>query len=380
MASLVRWPALAVGAVAAAGAAVGAVWAVKDIPMAMGARPEGDRAERVRRSPQFRDGKFRNTVPPTVATVSGRDIYREWRRRDASRKPAQPIPVITGIPTPARSGLHVSWLGHATTLIEIEGRRVLLDPVWSDRCSPSPLVGPKRLHRLPYPLDALPEVDAIVISHDHYDHLDMPTVRALTRDQSAPFLVPLGVGAHLQRWGVPESRIIELDWDESATVSGVRFTITAARHFSGRGFSRDGTLWGSWVIAGPTPTQGRQRKVFYTGDTGYFDGFARIGAEHGPFDATLVQVGAYGEGWPDIHMTPEDGVRAHRDVRGGLMIPVHWCTYVLAFHGWAEPVERVWREAKELDVRLAVPRPGQRIDVDNPPEVDGWWQAAAASV
>ncbi len=378
MASVVRWTALAVGAAAAAVAAIGAVLAVKDIPAAMGARPAGDRGERVRRSPQFRDGKFRNPVPPTVATVSGRDIYREWRRRDASRKPAQPIPVITGMPSPARTGLHVTWLGHATTLIEIDGRRVLLDPVWSDRCSPSPLVGPKRLHELPYPLDALPEIDAVVISHDHYDHLDMATIRALTRDQSAPFLVPLGVGAHLQRWGVPESRILELDWDESATVSGVRFTITAARHFSGRGFTRDETLWGSWVISGPTPTEGPQRKIFYTGDTGYFDGFARIGAEHGPFDATLVQVGAYGEGWPDIHMTPEDGVKAHRDVRGGLMIPVHWCTYVLAFHAWAEPVERAWREAKEHDVRLAVPRPGQRIDVDNPPEVDGWWQAAAA--
>jgi L-ascorbate metabolism protein UlaG (beta-lactamase superfamily) len=233
------------------------------------------------------------------------------------------------------------------------------------------MVGPKRLHPVPYPLRALPEIDAVVISHDHYDHLDMPTVQALSRDQSAPFLVPLGIGAHLQRWGVPEDRIIELDWDESASVSGITFTVTAARHFSGRGFSRDGTLWGSWVIKGAT------RRLFYTGDTGYFDGFARIGDEHGPFDATLVQVGAYGEMWPDIHMTPEDGVRAHIDVRGGLMIPVHWCTWVLAFHPWSEPVDRVQREAKEHDVHLAIPRPGQRVDVDNPPEVDGWWATVA---
>jgi L-ascorbate metabolism protein UlaG (beta-lactamase superfamily) len=378
MTSVLRWAA-AIGGAAAAAAVVGAVWAVKDIPAAMGARPSGARGERVRNSPQFRDGKFRNSVPPTVATVSGRDIFREWRRSDVARKPAKEIPVITGVPVPAANGLHITWLGHATTLVEIDGRRVLLDPVWSDRCSPSPVVGPRRLHQTPYRLDDLPEIDAVVISHDHYDHLDMPTVQALARDQSAPFLVPLGVGAHLERWGVPASRIIELDWDESATVSGVRFTITAARHFSGRGFARDGTLWGSWVIAGPTSPSdaGAGRKVFYTGDTGYFDGFARIGAEHGPFDATLVQVGAYGEGWPDIHMTPEDGVRAHRDVRGRLMIPVHWCTYVLAFHAWAEPVDRTWREAKECDVRLAIPRPGQRVDVDNPPEVDGWWQAAA---
>jgi L-ascorbate metabolism protein UlaG (beta-lactamase superfamily) len=360
-----RWVAAATGVAAVAAAA----WAARDVPAQLGAEPRGARAERVRRSPQYRDGKFHNSVPPTVSTVDGRALAREWARRDPKRTPAQPIPVITAAPGGAATGLHLTWLGHATTLVEIEGRRVLLDPIWSDRCSPSQLVGPKRLHPLPFPLAALPEVDAVVISHDHYDHLDMDTVLALTRDQSAPFLVPLGVGAHLQRWGVPDERIIELDWNESATVSGVAFTITPARHFSGRGFTRDRTLWGSWVIAGP------RRKVFYTGDTGYFDGFARVGAEHGPFDVTLVQVGAYGEGWPDIHMTPEDGVRAHIDVRGGLLIPVHWCTFVLAFHAWGEPADRVWKEAKECDVRLAIPRPGQRVDVDNPPEVDLWWQS-----
>jgi L-ascorbate metabolism protein UlaG (beta-lactamase superfamily) len=362
-----RWIAAATGVAAVAVAA----WAVRDIPAQLGADPRGARADRVRRSPQFRDGRFRNSVPATVNTVDGRALAREWARRDPHRTPAQPVPVITASPRSAADGLHVTWLGHATALVEIEGRRVLLDPVWSDRCSPSQLAGPKRLHPMPFPLAALPEVDAVVISHDHYDHLDKDTIVALTRDQSTPFLVPLGVGAHLERWGVPAERIVELDWNESATIAGVGFTVTPARHFSGRGVARDRTLWGSWVIAGP------RRRIFYTGDTGYFDGFARIGAEHGPFDATLVQVGAYGEGWPDIHMTPEDGVRAHVDVRGGLMVPVHWCTFVLALHAWSDPVERVWREAKARDVRLAIPRPGQRLDVDNPPEVDGWWQTVA---
>jgi L-ascorbate metabolism protein UlaG (beta-lactamase superfamily) len=373
MANVFRWAGLVAGAAAAASAAVGAVWATKDVPVQMGARATGARMERMRRSPQFRDGKFHNSVPSSLAELDYRKMLREFLRRDPVRTPSHAVPVVTAAPVPAETGLHVTWLGHATALVEIEGRRVLLDPVWSDRCSPSALVGPKRLHPVPYPLTALPEIDAVVISHDHYDHLDMPTVRALTRHQSAPFLVPLGIGAHLQRWGVPEARIIELDWDESATVSAVTFTITAARHFSGRGFSRDETLWGSWVI------KGENRRLFYTGDTGYFDGFARIGAEHGPFDATLVQVGAYGEMWPDIHMTPEDGVRAHVDVGGGLMIPVHWCTWVLAFHAWGEPVDRVWREAKAHDVHLAIPRPGQRVDVDNPPEVDGWWVTVAAN-
>jgi L-ascorbate metabolism protein UlaG (beta-lactamase superfamily) len=365
-----RLAGLALGAAAAAVA----VWAVKDIPAQMGAVPDtGERGARVRRSPQFRDGKFRNSVPSSTMPGEPVKVFRELLRRQPDRHPTGPIPIVTGISGPAPStGLHLTWYGHATTLIEIEGRTVLLDPVWSERVSPSQLAGPKRLHPVPIGLADLPEIDAVVISHDHYDHLDMDTIVYLATHHSAPFLVPLGVGAHLERWGIPTERIIELDWHEDAVVAGIRFTVTPARHFSGRGLSRDHTLWGSWVIAGP------KRRVFYSGDTGYFDGFAEIGEKYGPFDATLVQIGAYGEGWPDIHMVPEDGLRTHLDVRGGLMIPVHWCTFVLAFHAWSEPVERLCRDAKEHGVTLAVPRPGERVDVDNPPELDAWWQTISA--
>jgi L-ascorbate metabolism protein UlaG (beta-lactamase superfamily) len=358
------WMALAAGALA--------VWAAKDIPAQMGARASGARAERVWRSPQFADGRFRNTVPATEVAIASapRLIAAALTDRDR-RRPHAPIPVLSPETGGDHRGLHVTWYGHSSALVEIEGRAVLLDPVWSERCSPSRLVGPKRMHEPPVALSALPPLDAVLISHDHYDHLDMETIRTLVDLQTVPFLVPLGVGAHLERWGVPAARIVELDWTESHTVAGVTFTATPARHFSGRGFSRDETLWVSWVIAGPT------RKVFYSGDTGYFPGFAEIGAGHGPFDATLVQVGAYGDAWPDIHMRPEDGVATHVDVRGGLMIPVHWGTFNLALHDWAEPVDRVWREAKDRGVQLAVPRPGERIDVDDPPAVDGWWQAIA---
>jgi L-ascorbate metabolism protein UlaG (beta-lactamase superfamily) len=268
--------------------------------------------------------------------------------------------------------LHVTWFGHASSLVEIDGARVLIDPVWSERCSPSRLAGPHRLHRAPIELADLPSLDAVVISHDHYDHLDMATIQWLAAERTAPFLVPLGVGAHLEKWGVPLDRIIELDWDEETTVGPIRFVATPAQHFSGRRIAkRNYTLWASWVIAGPT------HKVFYSGDTGYFDGFARIGAEYGPFDATLVQIGAYDPSWPDIHMTPEEGVSTHLDVRGGLLIPVHWGTFVLAFHPWAEPVDRAWKESKARGVTLAVPRPGERVDVSDPPAVDGWWQTLA---
>src|SRR4030095_14763848 len=147
-------------------------------------------------------------------------------------------------------GLHITWYGHSNVLVEIEGCRMLFDPVWSERCSPSRLLGPRRLHPNPMPLTGLPRLDAVVISHDHCDHLDTPTVWELLRLQEAPFVVPLGIGAHLQRWGVPDGRIVELDWDEGVTIAGVRLTATEARHFSGRGFSRDHTLWASWVLAG----------------------------------------------------------------------------------------------------------------------------------
>ncbi|MBO0871061.1 MAG: MBL fold metallo-hydrolase [Micromonosporaceae bacterium] len=350
-------------------------------PAAFGARPSGDRAARVAASPQYRDGKFRNPLRTSVvpAAPQRRGMLREFLFGDtASRRPAGPVPLLDGGARPA-AGDALTWYGHASTLVEIDGARVLLDPVWSKRCSPSQRVGPRRLHPPPVPLPALPPVDAVVISHDHYDHLDMATIRALARDPgspagTAPFVVPLGVGAHLSRWGVPDSRIVELDWGEEVSLERLRLVATAARHFSGRTLARDYTLWGSWVIAGPT------RRVFYTGDSGYFDGYAGIGERYGPFDANLIQVGAYDVRWPEIHMTPEEAVTAHLELQAGepgrgLLVPVHWATFVLAFHAWGEPVDRLWREAKARDVALAVPRPGERIDLADPPPVDGWWQS-----
>jgi L-ascorbate metabolism protein UlaG (beta-lactamase superfamily) len=358
---------------AAVGAAAAAAWAVREIPAQLGGKPSGTRGDRVRRSPQFADGKFRNEVPATMMPPGTmRETFRELIFGKQRRQPSGAVPVVTPThPELAPDGLSVVWYGHSSALVEIEGRRVLFDPVWSDRCSPSSLVGPRRMHPVPLPLAELPRLDAIAISHDHYDHLDMPTIRELVHTQSAPFLVPLGVGSHLDRWGVPPERIIELDWNESVDVAGLHFVATAARHFSGRAFSRDGTLWASWVLTGA------KRRVFYTGDSGYWDGYAEIGDKYGPFDVTMIQIGAYGPGWPDIHMTPEDGAAAHVDVRGDLLIPLHWCTFNLAIHSWAEPVDRLWREAKARDIRLAVPRPGERVDVDDPQAVDGWWQSIA---
>ncbi|MFC4001184.1 MBL fold metallo-hydrolase [Prauserella oleivorans] len=344
----------------------GTALAARDVLPALGGRPED---EAVLRSPQFRDGAFRNSSPPRwVPRGSAKAAAREFLVGAARRRPKAPVPLVGPAgPSPA-DGLHVTWFGHASSLVELDGARVLIDPVWSDRASPSRRIGPRRLHPPPHPLEELPRLDAVVISHDHYDHLDMPTVRTLARTQGAPFVVPLGVGAHLRRWGVPDSRIVELDWGDETRVGDLRLVATPAQHFSGRAFKRNNTLWASWVVAGP------RHRVFYSGDTGYFDGFARIGAEHGPFDATLVQLGAYAISWPDIHMTPEEAVAAHVDVRGGLLVPVHWATFSLAPHGWTDPVDRARREAETRGVRIAVPRPGERLTVAEVSEVDAWWE------
>jgi L-ascorbate metabolism protein UlaG (beta-lactamase superfamily) len=340
---------------------------------ALGGTPDPAKMARRARVSSYHDGAFHNTAQPRWVPPSGdlRNTVREFLSNGASRRPSGPIPLVPVADPVSGGGLHVTWYGHASSLVEVDGGRFLLDPVWGERVSPVSRVGPRRLHPVPHELSELGQLDAVVISHDHYDHLDLPTVQWLREHSDAPFVVPLGVGAHLRRWRVPAERIVELDWTESVELAGVRLTATQGRHFTGRSFSRNPTLWASWVLAGP------QRKVFYTGDSGYFDGYAAIGAEHGPFDAALVQVGAYNVSWPDVHMTPEEGVAAHRDLRGGLLIPVHWGTFNLAPHPWAEPAVRVLAAAEEAGVPLVIPKPGERIDVGDPPAVDQWWRALA---
>ncbi|WTW95862.1 MBL fold metallo-hydrolase [Streptomycetaceae bacterium NBC_01309] len=349
-------------------------WALRDIPDEFGGKASGDRLARMEGSPRFRDGSFHNSVPASVlAASSAPQIMREMARNRAARRPTGDVPLVSAPSTPASAdGVSAIWYGHASTLVELEGRRILFDPVWSERVSPSQLVGPRRLHPLPVPLAELPAPDAVVISHDHYDHLDRATVKALLAAHSAPFLVPLGIGAHLERWGVPAERIVELDWEEEAVVAGLRFTATAARHFSGRTLRRNDTLWGSWVVAGA------RHRVFYAGDSGYFDGYAKIGAEHGPFDLTLMPIGAYSPNWPDIHMDPEEAVAAHLDLGGRLLLPVHWATFDLAPHPWAEPVDRLLREAKATGTTLALPRPGDRVTTTLPEQAP-WWETLVAA-
>ncbi len=371
MSKVTSWGLRGLGIAAVAGA-TGLVQAARGIPVAMGGRPSGDRAQRMLASPHFRDGKFHNEeylFEPGTRSLSG--TARELLFGDQKRHPTGAVPLVSVPREVAADGLHVTWFGHSSVLLEVDGVSVLIDPVWGERVSPSAHVGPKRLHDNPIGLEELPRVDAVVISHDHYDHLDEGTIRWLNEHTQCQFVVPLGVGAHLAAWGVPESRIEDLDWDDDTKVGSLRLVATQAQHFSGRGLSRDGTQWASWALIGP------QHRVFYSGDGGYFGGFTRIGDVHGPFDLTLIQIGAYDGGWPTIHMTPEHGVQTHIDVRGQLMLPVHWCTFNLAFHSWSEPVERVLKAAADLEVRVAVPMPGQRLTVGDTLSLTPWWRDIA---
>ena len=338
---------------------------------ATGQSASGAHLEAMKASPNWRDGKFANPLPSEYPSFFG--ALGKWLRGTHNTVPESPIPVVkcvsSDFDTRPTSGLRITWLGHSSFLVEIEGKRVLVDPVLSERPSPFAWAGPTRFHEMPLSIDELPDIDAVVISHDHYDHLDHRTVQAI--GARVPLhVVPLGVGSHLEYWGIPADRIVERDWWGEVKLGDLTFTATPARHFSGRSLVMAGqgeTLWSGWVIAG------RKHSIYYSGDTGMFPAFTAIGERLGPFDAVLIETGAYDQLWPDLHIGPEQAVDARVALGSGLFIPVHWGTFNLAMHAWTEPVERVLVAAEEAGVPIAVPRPGESIEPASPPQLTRWW-------
>lgn len=360
LARVARWTGLLVVIALAATAA--------DAWTALGKKASGERRARMERSSQWQDGHFENPQP----------LYNDWWGSLSAMfgaspyvGPVEPLPTVPGdrrrFETPPATGLRVTWLGHSSVLIELDGHRVLTDPVWSERASPLSWVGPKRWYAPPIALGELPPIDAVVISHDHYDHLDYPTLSAM-KDWDTTFVVPLGVGAHLASWGVPEARIVELDWWERTRVRGLEIVATPARHASGRtAIDKDATLWAGFALLGP------EHRAYYSGDTGLFPAMKDIGARLGPFDVTMIEVGQYHSAWPDWHIGPEQAVLAHRMVQGRVLLPVHWGLFTLAVHGWTEPIERVLAAAAPGKDTVVIPRPGQSIEPAAPPERERWW-------
>jgi L-ascorbate metabolism protein UlaG (beta-lactamase superfamily) len=272
---------------------------------------------------------------------------------------------------PPASGLRVTWFGHSSSLIEIDGIRILVDPVWDQRAAPVEWAGPKRFFAPPLQLDQLPRTDAVLLSHDHFDHLGANTVRQLARMKSAAetqWVTTLGVGKRLTGLGVKADLIRELDWTESTQIGPIELTALPARHFSGRGaFDRYQTLWASFVLAGP------QHRIYYGADSGEWEGFAEIGREYGPFDLTMLEIGAFDPLWADIHMGPDGAARTFQALGGtGPLMPIHWGLFDLALHAWRQPIERIF----SLDgLRLLSPEPGVPTDVAPGVEVRSeWWR------
>lgn len=343
----------------------------------LGKKPDGLRLERMRSSPLWAGEGFRNLHPvlPGLRDPAARaPTLSEFLCNDGRRVPARELP--TADPRAAwsaapGSGLRATWLGHSTVLIEIGGRRVLTDPVWGVRASPSRLIGPKRFQPVPVGLRQLPPLDLVIVSHDHYDHLDFLTVRELAT-LDVPFVTSLGVGAHLEAWGVRPERIAELDWWESWTLPGADLSVTAgpSQHFSGRGLhDRNATLWSSMII------RSGRHAVFFSGDTGLTTQYAEIGERLGPFDLVMLEVGAFHPSWGHIHLGPANALEALHLLGGGPLLPVHWGTFALALHDWDQPAETLLALAPQKRAQLLMPMLGEPVEPARDYALTPWWRA-----
>jgi len=299
-------------------------------------------------------------------------ILKDFIKANPRKKPDKPIPInlIDALPMQDTEQTKVIWFGHSTVLLEMEGKRLLLDPIFSNSPSPFPLFGGKRFSKvLPIEPEKLPSIDIVILSHDHYDHLDYNSIMRL-KDKTHLFCVPFGVGKRLERWGIDQEKIREFDWWNKLIVAGLTLACTPARHFSGRSLlDRNKTLWCSWVVTG------QQTRVFFSGDGGYGPHFEEIGKKYGPFDLTLMECGQYDERWSAIHMIPEETIQAHIDVKGNGMIPIHWAAFSLAFHDWTDPIERVIKAAKERKVNIITPKIGESVIVGSAEyPLSTWWR------
>jgi L-ascorbate metabolism protein UlaG (beta-lactamase superfamily) len=325
---------------------------------ALGGKADGLRLERIKDSPNFDGKRFINPIHTPLAkpTVG---LAWEYVAGGTERVPTAEFPIVrtdrTRLHANQGEALRVTWIGHSTTLIEIDGNLVLTDPVFGPRAAPVSWLGPKRFHPVPIEPEELPELDVMLVSHDHYDHLDFPSISRLAHRETR-WVTSLGVGAHLEAWGVPPGRITELDWWEETEVAGLQFTATPARHFSGRGFGASKTFWSSFAVRGP------QHSVWFSGDTGPWDeGFAEIGERFGGFDLSMIEIGAWHPSWGTIHLGPENALRVHELVRARTLMPVHWGTFNLALHAWDQPIAHIQRLAETNNIQLLSPMMGETV-------------------
>jgi len=338
----------------------------------LGTNPSGERLTKIEQSIQYNLDKKQFQNAQEIPLATGRhwtSIFYAYFFNDGNRAPKEKLPENP----PKLSELDIKshevrfiWFGHSTILLEINRKRILIDPVFSDYASPIPGII-KRFQPPVFKIDEVEDIDIVLISHDHYDHLDFKTIEKL-RERDIQYLVPLGVGAHLEYWGIKKEKITELDWWEDTTLLGLKFTCAPAQHFSGRGMSnRNTTLWASWAI------KGQKQNVFFSGDSGYSEHYKTIGDRMGPFDLAFLENGAYSIDWKFVHQLPEEGVQASIDLNAKSMIPIHWGMFDLALHSWHEPIERVTIEAKKHGVDIIAPKLGQLISTSTKYKQEDWW-------
>ncbi|MEM6643232.1 MAG: MBL fold metallo-hydrolase [Bacteroidota bacterium] len=343
----------------------------------IGASPSGERLARMKNASNYEYPIFINTIETKMEMPKGTlwKVLKHYLFENKKEKnPRVPIHVREfdnkHFENIADDSTAFVWFGHSSILIRTDGVTLLTDPVLvGKRASMFAFMGPKRFDYRHYPkIEDLPKIDAVLLSHDHYDHLDYPTIKGL-KEKVDRFLVPLGVGAHLEKWGITPEQITELNWWDEVDLNSLKLALTPSRHFSGRGLrDRFHTLWGSWVIMSSST------KLYFSGDSGYFPGFKEIGEKYGPFDLTFMECGAYNEGWSEIHMFPEETAQAHQDVNGKLLLPIHWGKFDLSLHPWQESVERLAKKADEIDIQLFTPEIGQTVSIADRKKLSSWWK------
>ena len=342
-----------------------------------GASPDKNSKKIIENSENFIEGKFRNikTTYTNFRTLEKKATLRDWFSPPKDKNPLNPLPTIKFIGKDLAEGKFV-WLGHSTVLMKTEGLVVMTDPVFN-RASPLPSFNSKSksnffngkpfIFENPVVIDDLPKVDVVIISHDHYDHLDSKAIKDLS-NQVDQFFVPLGVGAHLERWGVNKNRITEYDWYDSKDYKNIKFTFAPSLHFSGRGVTNgNSTLWGSWMIKSKTLS------AYFSGDGGYSETFKKLGNEYGPFDIAFIENGAYNVDWSNVHMFPDEAVQASIDLKAEVLFPIHWSKFDLSVHPWDEPIIRITKEAEKKNVNIATPMIGEVFELSSIPKKP-WWE------
>lgn len=338
-----------------------------------GQAPDREDKIRISKSKNFNGKIFQNIggVNLKMTTSKARDLFRQKKKNKHVLAPIKASQIQfrkrKDFEDTPKTTTKVTWLGHSSFLIEIDGYKLLIDPMFEKAAAPFSFMI-NRFNPVPLSINELPNIDVVLFSHDHFDHLNHRTVKAL-KNKVDKFITPLGVGSHLKKWGIDKANIQEADWWDTIHYKELTFNCTPAQHFSGRTFkTKASTLWCSWVI------NGSNANLFFSGDSGYFEGFKEIGNKYGPFDLCMMECGQYNTLWPEIHMTPEETVKAHVDLKGKLLLPIHWGTFVLSSHSWTDPVIRVLAEGKKLDVLISTPKIGESVTIGAKFPTSEWWK------